>query len=46
MAVALAKDGTRQFDLARNGQADLAVGQTSAKPGRYPMTELSSLPFV
>ena len=36
----------RQFDLARNGQADLAVGLTGATPGRYPMTELASLPFV
>lgn len=36
----------RQFDLARNGQADMAVGLTGATPGRYPMTELASLPFV
>ena len=36
----------RQFDLARNGQADMAVGLTGATPGRYPMTELVSLPFV
>ncbi len=36
----------RQFDLARNGQADIAVGLTGATPGRYPMTELASLPFV
>ena len=36
----------RQFDLARTGQADLAVGLTGATPGRYPMTELASLPFV
>ncbi len=36
----------RQFDLARNGQADAAVGLTGATPGRYPMTELASLPFV
>ncbi len=36
----------RQFDLARNGQADMAVGLTGATPGRYPMTELSNLPFV
>lgn len=36
----------RQFDLARSGQADLAVGLTGATPGRYPMTELTGLPFV
>ncbi len=36
----------RQFDLARPGQADLAVGLTGATPGRYSMTELASLPFV
>jgi TRAP-type C4-dicarboxylate transport system substrate-binding protein len=36
----------RQFDLARTGQADLAVGLTGATPGRYSMTELASLPFV
>ncbi len=36
----------RQFDLARTGQADLAVGLTGATPGRYPMTELAGLPFV
>ena len=36
----------RQFDLARNGQADMSVGLTGATPGRYPMTELSNLPFV
>jgi TRAP-type C4-dicarboxylate transport system substrate-binding protein len=36
----------RQFDLARTGQADLAVGLTGATPGRYPMTELTSLPYI
>jgi TRAP-type C4-dicarboxylate transport system substrate-binding protein len=36
----------RQFDLARSGQADLAVGLSGATPGRYPMTELAGLPFV
>ena len=36
----------RQFDLARNGQADMAVGLTGATSGRCPMTELASLPFV
>ena len=36
----------RQFDLARNGQADLAIGLTGATPGRYPLTEVAALPFV
>ncbi len=36
----------RQFDLARSGQADLAVGLTGATPGRYPLTEIAALPFV
>ena len=36
----------RQFDLARSGQADLAIGLVGATPGRYPLTELSNLPFV
>ena len=36
----------RQFDLARNGQADMAVGLTGATPGRYPLTEIASLPFA
>ena len=36
----------RQFDLARNGQADMALGLTGATPGRYPMTEIAALPFV
>ena len=36
----------RQFDLARNGQADISYGLTGATPGRYPMTELASLSFV
>lgn len=36
----------RQLDLVRNGQADIAIGLTGATPGRYPMTELSSLAFV
>jgi TRAP-type C4-dicarboxylate transport system substrate-binding protein len=36
----------RQFDLARTGQADLAVGLTGATPGRYPLTELTGLPYV
>jgi len=36
----------RQFDLARNGQADVAVALVGATPGRYPLTELTNLPFV
>ncbi len=36
----------RQFDLARSGQADLAVGLVGATPGRYPLTELANLPFL
>jgi TRAP-type transport system periplasmic protein len=36
----------RQFDLARSGQADLAVGLVGATPGRYPLTELTNLPFM
>jgi TRAP-type C4-dicarboxylate transport system substrate-binding protein len=36
----------RQFDLARSGVADIAVGLHGATPGRYPTTELVSLPYV
>jgi TRAP-type C4-dicarboxylate transport system substrate-binding protein len=36
----------RQFDLARNGVVDIAVGLHGATPGRYPATELVSLPYV
>ena len=36
----------RQFDLARQGIADIAVGLHGATPGRYPMTELASLAFL
>lgn len=35
----------RQFDLARSGVADIAVGLHGATPGRYPLTELVSLPY-
>ena len=35
----------RQFDLARSGVADIAVGLHGVTPGRYPVTELVSLPF-
>jgi TRAP-type C4-dicarboxylate transport system substrate-binding protein len=36
----------RQFDLVRTGVADIGVGLTGATPGRFPMTEVSNLPFV
>lgn len=36
----------RQFDLARSGVADIAVGLHGVTPGRYPLTELVSLPYV
>ena len=36
----------RQFDLVKNGVADIAVSIHGATPGRYPLTELVSLPFV
>ena len=36
----------RQFDLARNGVVDIAVGLHGATPGRYPISELVSLPYV
>lgn len=35
----------RQFDMARSGVADIAVGLHGATPGRFPLTELVSLPF-
>jgi TRAP-type transport system periplasmic protein len=36
----------RQFDAARNGVVDIAISLHGATPGRYPMTELASLPFA
>jgi TRAP-type C4-dicarboxylate transport system substrate-binding protein len=36
----------RQFDLVRTGVADIGVGLTGATPGRFPMTEVSNLPFA
>jgi len=36
----------RQFDLARTGVADIAIGLTGSTPGRFPLTELSNLPFT
>ncbi|NOJ45962.1 TRAP transporter substrate-binding protein [Bradyrhizobium archetypum] len=35
----------RQFDLVRNGAVDIAVGLHGATPGRFPMTDLVSLPY-
>jgi TRAP-type transport system periplasmic protein len=36
----------RQFDLARTGVADMAIGLTGSTPGRFPLTEISNLPFM
>src|SRR3954462_15675596 len=36
----------RQFDSARNGVVDIAISTHGATPGRYPLTELVSLPFT
>lgn len=36
----------RQFDLARTGVADMAIGLTGTTPGRFPLTEVSNLPFL
>ena len=36
----------RQFDLARTGVADLAFVYTALSPGRFPLTDTLSLPFV
>jgi TRAP-type transport system periplasmic protein len=36
----------RQFDLVKNGVADIAVSIHGATPGRYPLTEVVGLPFV
>jgi TRAP-type transport system periplasmic protein len=36
----------RQFDAARNGVVDIAFSLHGATPGRYPITELASLPFA
>ena len=37
---------SEQYDLARNGTADLAYVMQGATPGRFPLTELAALPFV
>jgi TRAP-type C4-dicarboxylate transport system substrate-binding protein len=36
----------RQFDLARTGVADIAVGLHGLTPGRYALTELVSSPYT
>ena len=36
----------RQFDLARTGVADLAYVFTALVPGRFPMTDMLSAPFL
>jgi TRAP-type transport system periplasmic protein len=36
----------RQFDAARNGIVDVAISLHGATPGRYSMSELTSLPFA
>lgn len=35
-----------QYDLARTGVADIAYVMHSTMPGRFPLTELATLPFV
>ncbi len=36
----------RQFDLARTGVADIAIGLTGLTPGRFPLSEVSNFPFM
>lgn len=36
----------RQFDLARTGVADLALGLHASTPGRFPVTELAHMPYM
>jgi TRAP-type C4-dicarboxylate transport system substrate-binding protein len=36
----------RQFDLARTGVADLAFVYTALNPGRFPLVDAYSLPFL
>jgi len=36
----------RQFDLARNGVADIALSLHGQTPGRFPLTEVAQLPFA
>src|SRR5208282_2717224 len=35
-----------QFDLARTGVADLSFAMHGGTPGRFPLTELSHVPFL
>jgi TRAP-type transport system periplasmic protein len=37
---------TRQYDLARTGVADIAYFLHGATPGRFPLTELTQLPYA
>lgn len=37
---------TRQFDLARTGVADVSFFMHGAMPGRFPLTELTQLPYA
>ncbi len=37
--------GPRQYDLARTGVADIAHVYTAFNPGRFPRTDILSLPF-
>lgn len=36
----------RQYDLARTGIADVAVAMHGGTPGRFPLSELSHIPFI
>lgn len=36
----------RQYDLARTGVADIAFFLHGALPGRFPLTEISHLPYA
>lgn len=36
----------RHFDLARTGVADISFYQHGATPGRFPMTELTHMPYL
>ena len=36
----------RHYDIARTGQADLAYFMHGGTPGRFPVTEISNLPFL
>lgn len=36
----------KYYDLARNGQADITWVLHGATPGRFPLTEISNMPFL